>query len=53
MEGENKHTQTQCFCCCGLAVQLQSAAEAVGFILCHQQEEKNPREETLVKPKPG
>lgn len=49
MEGENKHTQTQCFCCCGLAVELQSAAEAVGFILFHRQEERNPREETSVK----
>lgn len=35
---------------CGLAVELLSSPEGAGFILFHQQEERNPREGTSVRP---
>lgn len=38
---------------CGLAVALLSTADGAGFILFHRQEERNPREETSVRPTQG
>lgn len=69
MEGEIKCTQThvitqmkkkkekESHCkmgsSCGLAVALLSTADGAGFILFHRQEERNPREETSVRPTQG
>lgn len=38
---------------CGLAVVLLSTADGAGFILFRRQEERNPREETSVRPTQG
>lgn len=60
MDVENKHTQNltvfptqwkKKHTVIGAVTVELSAVEAACFTLFHRQEEKNPREETLVKPR--